>query len=65
MFKGQMVSSRTKSPECVPRMANDFVSSYLSLKCNLLDQDLAIELTYHMCMWFYNRKLTGVKLDKA
>lgn len=53
----------TKSPECIPFVSNDFLTSYLPLKCNLFPQKTAIGLTQHMCMWLYDRKFTKARLE--
>ncbi len=52
-----------KGPDCVPLMANDFLSSYLPLKCNIMDMEFATKTVHHLCMWLYNRTLTTAKLE--
>ena len=34
-----------KSPDCIPLVCNDFLTSYLPLKCNLFNTRTAIGLT--------------------
>lgn len=53
----------SKSPECIPLICNDFLTSYLPLKCNLFPQRTAIGFTQHMCMWLFNRKFTKARLE--
>ena len=51
-----------KDAELIPELANDFVMSYLPMKCNVFDRRLAIDMVEHLCLWLFNRRLTSLKL---
>jgi hypothetical protein len=59
---GPAIASQ-KGPDCVPLMANDFLSSYLPLKCNIMDMEFATKTVHHLCLWLHNRALTTAKLE--
>ncbi len=56
--------SMAKDAELIPELANDFVLSYLPMKCNVFDRKLAISMVDHLCLWLFNRKLTTLKLTQ-
>lgn len=47
----------------IPYICNDFINNFLPLKCNIMDKQMAIDMTVHLCMWLYNRKFTQTKLE--
>lgn len=40
---GPEVTTATKGPHSIPLVVNDFLSSYLPLKCNLFDQEMSMK----------------------
>ena len=54
------VTTATKGPNSIPILANDFLGSYLPLKCNIFDFEMAKKQIHHMCKWLYNRRFTDI-----
>ncbi len=57
------VTTKTKGPQSIPLVCNDFVTSYLPLKCNVIDFELTVMQLQHLCVWLYNRKFTTTEVE--
>jgi len=59
---GEVIASQ-KGADCVPLYVNDFLSSYLPLKCNIINPEFATKMVHHLCQWLFNRNLTNFRLE--
>ena len=55
---------KLNNAEHVPEACNDFIRIYLPRVYPNIEQNIAIDLTYHFCDWLYRRKYTHSKISR-
>ena len=62
---GCLDSNNQSAVDMIFELSNEFCTSYLPSKCNTFDQNLAVDLTRHLCLWLSHRGFTQYKISMA